>query len=73
MGLMAEQATHCWGRRRETVTSPGQRETVRERDRDEDSEKKNAETFDSSKSLQGKRPEATDGPFRGFDSPPGRF
>ena len=57
------------------MTSPGQRETVRERDRDrdEDSEKKTAETVYSSKFLQEKRWEVQDGPFRGFGSPPGRF
>jgi hypothetical protein len=44
------------------VTSPGQkRETTKSGDRKEDSE------------GQIKRWEAQDGPFRGFNSPPGRF
>ena len=73
MRLMAEQPTRCWGRRRETVTSPGQKETARTWDRDEDSEKKTAETVYSSKFIQEKRWEVQDGPFRGFGSPPGRF
>ena len=55
------------------MTSPGQKETARTWDRDEDSEKKTAETVYSSKFLQEKRWEVQDGPFRGFGSPPGRF
>lgn len=55
------------------MTSPGQKETPRTWDRGEDSEKKTADAFDSSKFIQEKRWEVQDGPFRGFGSPPGRF
>jgi hypothetical protein len=56
------------------VTSPGQkRETTKSGDRKEDSEGQKTQTFDTSKVLQIKRWEAQDGPFRGFNSPPGRF
>lgn len=56
------------------MTSPGQkRETTKSWDRKEDSESQNTQTFDTSRVLQIKRWEVQDGPFRGFNSPPGRF
>lgn len=55
------------------MTSPGQKEEARRRDRDEEPEEKAAEVFDLSRFLHEKRWEVQEGPFRGFGSPPGRF
>jgi hypothetical protein len=57
-----------------TVTSPGQkRETTKSWDHKEDTERDDAMTFATSRVLQIKRWEVQEGPFRGFNSPPGRF
>ena len=74
MRLMAERTDPASGGGEKTVTSPGQkRETTKSWDRKEDHEQKSAETFDTARVIQVKRWEVQEGPFRGFNSPPGRF
>jgi hypothetical protein len=56
------------------VTSPGQKkETTKSWDPKKDHERQNGQTFATSRVLQIKRWEVQEGPFRGFNSPPGRF
>jgi hypothetical protein len=56
------------------VTSPGQKkETTKSWDPKKDHERQNGQTFETSRVLQIKRWEVQEGPFRGFNSPPGRF
>ena len=71
---MAERTDPAMGGGENTVTSPGQkRETTKSWDHREDCERQNAQMFDTSRVLQIKRWEVQEGPFRGFNSPPGRF
>jgi len=56
------------------VTSPGQKDTTKEWDRQDETPRESAEVAgEVFKVLQIKRWQVQDGPFRGFDSPPGRF
>jgi hypothetical protein len=56
------------------VTSQGQRDTTRDRERlDSPLAETNEAAPEMSKLLEGRRWEIQDGPFRGFGSPPGRF
>ncbi len=56
------------------MTSPGpNRETAKSREGKKEHEGKNTETVETSKVLEKRRWEVQEGPFRGFNSPPGRF
>ncbi len=71
---MAERTDPAKGGGENTVTSPGQkRETTKSWDPKKDHERQNAQMFETSRVLQIKRWEVQEGPFRGFNSPPGRF
>lgn len=58
-----------------TVASLGQNTEAKTNswDHEEDYEARLLLTFDASRVLQVKRWEVREGPFRGFNSPPGRF
>ena len=59
---------------RQTVTSPGKKGTNETRDgRDEPKQASSATITQSFKALQIKRWDVREGPFQGFNSPPGRF
>lgn len=73
---MAEQSISSLQQQEEekTVTSPGQKDTTKEWDRQDETPRESAEVAgEVFKVLQIKRWQVQDGPFRGFDSPPGRF
>ncbi len=55
------------------MTSPGQKNAKKPLDRVEDARPPDAPTSETDKVLQIKRWEVQEGPFRGFNSPPGRF
>ncbi|HSP56490.1 MAG TPA: hypothetical protein VLS25_12990 [Dehalococcoidia bacterium] len=55
------------------MTSPGQKDAKKSWDRVEDSRPPDGETPERDKILEIKRWEVQEGPFRGFNSPPGRF
>ena len=56
------------------MTGPGdKRETTKAREGKEDSDRESTANVQTSRVLQIKRWEVREGPFRGFNSPPGRF
>lgn len=56
------------------MTSQGQRDNPKDRDRHEDSAPERADiSREMSRLLESPRWEVQEGPFRGFGSPPGRF
>jgi len=56
------------------VTSQGQRDTAKDRDRFEDLVHEARDiSREMSRLLENRRWETHEGPFRGFGSPPGRF
>ena len=61
-----------WGGE-QTVTSPGQKDARKSWERVEDPRPPDGETSEPDKVLDIKRWEVHEGPFRGFNSPPGRF
>ena len=75
MRLMAKRRVQSTSRGDDTVASLTQeRETnTNSWDHEESSENALETTLDMSKVLQVKRWEVQEGPFRGFNSPPGRF
>ena len=56
------------------MTSQGQRDSSQDRDRfDDRGQDRNDIASQMSRLLESRRWDVQEGPFRGFDSPPGRF
>jgi hypothetical protein len=75
MSLMARRRVQSTSRGDDTVASLTQEREANTNswDHEESSENALETTLDMSKVLQVKRWEVQEGPFRGFNSPPGRF
>ncbi len=75
LSLMAKRKVQSTSRGDDTVASLTQEResTTNSWDHEDDSETKPEAAFDISRVLKVKRWEVHEGPFEGFNSPPGRF